>query len=188
MRTRYEVLCFTISLLKFTRSKKKPCLETRLMKKFFSTYKGTPSRPFRHPANFSLTHSAHHPITAIFLLYYNVTAWTVYRLSTTEHPLQSIFTARIRRMGEGTVFSLSVHTQKGGGYPIQPWTGGGPRSRWGGGGGARSQIFGGRGVPSLSKGKNFWHQIWLDTCSDWEEKFLSRDSPLSKGKIFWHQI
>ena len=43
--------------------------------------------------------------------------------------------------------------------------------------------------PPPSKGKNFWHQIWLDTCSDWEKKFLSRDPPPpSKGKIFWHQI
>ena len=31
--------------------------------------------------------------------------------------------------------------------------------------------------PPPSKGKNFWHQIWLDTCSDWEKKFLSRDIP-----------
>ena len=31
-----------------------------------------------------------------------------------------VITARIRRMGEGTVFSLSVHTSiGGGGYPIQ---------------------------------------------------------------------
>ena len=70
-------------------------------------------------------------------------------------------------------------------------------------GGARSQIFGGAprsqifaggsqvsdfrggGVPGLTKGKNFWHQIWLDTCSDWKKKFLLRDSPPQlKGKIF----
>ena len=40
--------------------------------------------------------------------------------------------------------------------------------------------------PPPSKGKNFWHQIWLDTCSDWEKKFLSRDPPTPqvKGKIF----
>ena len=31
--------------------------------------------------------------------------------------------------------------------------------------------------PPPSKGKNFWHQIWLDTCSDWEKKFLLRDPP-----------
>ena len=50
----------------------------------------------------------------------------------------------------------------------------------------------GGGVPGLSKGKNFWHQIWLDTCSDWKKNFLSRDCPPSpppppppvKGKIF----
>ena len=39
-----------------------------------------------------------------------------------------------------------------------------------------------------SKGKIFWHQIWLDTCSDWGKNFLSRPPPPSKGKIFWHQI
>ena len=34
------------------------------------------------------------------------------------------------------------------------------------------------GTPPLpSKGKIFWHQIWLDTCSDWEKDFLSRDPP-----------
>ena len=35
-----------------------------------------------------------------------------------------------------------------------------------------------RGIPP-SKGKNFWHQILLDTCSDWEKKILSRDPPPS---------
>ena len=64
----------------------------------------------------------------------------------------NIFTARIRRMGEGTVFSLSVHTSTGGGvpdlaldgrgtrsslgwggYPIQPWMGGYPIQPWTGG-------------------------------------------------------
>ena len=46
-----------------------------------------------------------------------------------------------------------------------------------------------RGTPPPSKGKIFWHQIWLDTCSDREKKFLSRDPPLpSKGKKFWPQI
>ena len=56
-------------------------------------------------------------------------------------------------------------TSRGGGVP-------GP------GGGTRSQIRGGYpvsdlggGVPSLSKGKNFWHQIWLDTCSDQKKNF-----------------
>ena len=33
--------------------------------------------------------------------------------------------------------------------------------------------------PPPSKGKKFGHQIWLDTCSDWEKKFLSRDPPPS---------
>ena len=157
----------------------------------------------------------------------------------------------------------------GGGYPIQPWTGGGGGSHvsdfWGGvpgfrffggvpglrflGGGPRSQIFGGGGnpvsvkgkifdtrfglihvqigkkifvegplpppppvkgkifdtrfdlihvqtgknffvegpPPPPSKGKNFWHQIWLDTCSDWK-KFFVEGPPPSKGKNFWHQI
>ena len=55
-------------------------------------------------------------------------------------------------------------------------------------GGPRYQIFGGvlglrfLGVPSLSKGKNFWHQIWLDTCSDWKKKFW-RGTPPVKGKF-----
>ena len=31
--------------------------------------------------------------------------------------------------------------------------------------------------PTPRKGKNFWHQIWLDTCSDWQKKFLSREPP-----------
>ena len=61
-------------------------------------------------------------------------------------------TARIRRMGEGTFFSLSVHTCGGGGYPISglrwggylvpcpggypvPGLGGIPSPRSGGGGG-----------------------------------------------------
>ena len=82
---------------------------------------------------------------------------------------------------------------------------GGPGLRFLGGGGTQSQIFWGgypvlvkgtifdtrfglihvqtgeknfcRGTPPPSKGKNFWHQIWLDTCSDWEKSFLSRDPP-----------
>ena len=47
-------------------------------------------------------------------------------------------------------------------------------------------LFGGGGVPGLSKGKIFWHQIWLDTCSGWGKNFLSRDPPPLpvKGKIF----
>ena len=106
--------------------------------------------------------------------------WTYYR----PHP----------KDGESYIFTLCVspHLDGGGGYPIQPWTGGVPGLRFRGGvpglrfsgGGSRSQILGGvsqvsdfGGVPSLSRGKNFWHQIWLDTCSDWEKKFLSRDFP-----------
>ena len=42
--------------------------------------------------------------------------------------------------------------------------------------------------PLPSKGKIFWHQIWLDTCSDWKKKFFVKGPPLSKGTIFWHQI
>ena len=45
-----------------------------------------------------------------------------------------------------------------------------------------------RNPPPPSKGKNFWHQIWLDTCSDWGEKFCRGTPPPSKGKNFWHQI
>ena len=42
-----------------------------------------------------------------------------------------------------------------------------------------------RGGPSLSKGKIYWHQIWLDTCSDWKKIFFVDRPPPSKGKIFW---
>ena len=104
---------------------------------------------------------------------------------------------------DGRLYFQSVHTL--GGVPGPgPGRGGGggwvggPRFRSGGVPGpvpGGSQVQGGYpvsdlgGVASLSKGKIFWHQIWLDTCSDWEKKFLSRDPPLpSKGKIFWHQI
>ena len=41
---------------------------------------------------------------------------------------------------------------------------------------------GGGGVPGLSKGKNFWQQIWLDTCSDWGKKILLRDPPPRNSK------
>ena len=34
-----------------------------------------------------------------------------------------------------------------------------------------------RGTPPPSKGKIFWHQIWLDTCSDWKIKFCQGTSP-----------
>ena len=36
---------------------------------------------------------------------------------------------------------------------------------------------GGGGVPGLSKGKNFWQQIWLDTCSDWKKKIFCWGTP-----------
>ena len=78
----------------------------------------------------------------------------------------------------------------GGGVLGLRFSGGGPRSQifWGGPrsqifrGGPRSQIFG--GVLGLSKGKNFWHQIWLDTCSDWKKIFCRGTPPPVKGKIF----
>ena len=31
--------------------------------------------------------------------------------------------------------------------------------------------------PPPSKGKKFWHQIWLDTCSDWEKKIFVKGPP-----------
>ena len=103
------------------------------------------------------------------------------------------------------------------GVPGLRFSGGGPRSQifWGG---PRSQIFWGggcpvsikgkifdtrfglihvqtgkkifcQGTPPPSKGKKFWHQIWLDTCSDWGKKiFVEGPPPPSKGKNFWHQI
>ena len=39
--------------------------------------------------------------------------------------------------------------------------------------------------PPPIKGKIFWHQIWLDTCSDWKKKNSNKDPPSSpsKGKI-----
>ena len=44
--------------------------------------------------------------------------------------------------------------------------------------------------PPPSKGKIFWHQICLGTCSDWKKKNFFRGTlpPPSKGKNFWHQI
>ena len=70
----------------------------------------------------------------------------------------SIITARIRRMTGGYIFSLSTH-----------WC-----------------VCGEGGGPGVSKGKNFWHQIWLDTCSDWKKKNFCRGTPppLVKGKFF----
>ena len=43
------------------------------------------------------------------------------------------------------------------------------------------------GPPPRSKGKNFWQQIWIDTCSD-QKNFFCWGTPPSKGKTFWHQI
>ena len=44
---------------------------------------------------------------------------------------------------------------------------------------------GGGGVPGLSKGKIFWHQIWLHTCSHGKKIFFPRDPPPPvKGKFF----
>ena len=59
------------------------------------------------------------------------------------------------------------------GSQIQVQVGGVPGPGPGGIPGLRSR----GGVPSLSKGKNFWHQIWLDTCSDQKKNFLLRDPP-----------
>ena len=107
------------------------------------------------------------------------------------HKVSLIITARVRSTREGNIYTwkcLSVHFW--GGIP-GPGPGGGvrgpcrggprSRSRWGGtwsqvqgGGGYLVSGLGG-GIPSFSKGKKFWHQIWLDTCSDWQKNFLSRD-------------
>ena len=108
-------------------------------------------------------------------------------------------------MGEGTVFSLFVSSHLdggGGGSQVSDFRGGVPGLRFSGGGsqvsdfwgGPRSQIFFGGvpslrffwgGVPSLSKGKNFWHQIWLDTCSDQKKMFVEGPPPPPvKGNIF----
>ena len=112
------------------------------------------------------------------------------------------FTARIRSMTGRYCFHrcLSMNIFFGGGFLIQPWTGVGapiqpwmeevPIQPWTGEGvliqpwgGPDPALDGGGGVPV--KGKKFWHQIWLDTCSDWEKKILSRDPPPPpvKGKI-----
>ena len=94
------------------------------------------------------------------------------------------------------------------GSQVSDFLGGGPRSQIFRGGGypvsVKGKIFDtrlglihvqtgkkflSRDPPPSSKGKNCWHQIWLDTCSDWEKIFLSRDPPPpSKGKNFKHQI
>ena len=38
-----------------------------------------------------------------------------------------------------------------------------------------SNFSGGGGTLPPSKGKIFWHQIWLDTCSDWQKKFFQKN-------------
>ena len=89
-----------------------------------------------------------------------------------------------------------------GGYPNLGWGGypklglgvPGPKLGWGvpglrSGGGTPSQVWGGSPGTPHSKGKNYWHQIWLDTCSDWKKKFCRGTSPPPrKGENFWHQI
>ena len=107
-------------------------------------------------------------------------------------------------LGPGGTWSQvqGVPSVRSGGYPIEPWMGGYPVSGLGGYpvsglGGTQSQVWGVpslRGVPGLrsggslgvpSKGKNFTHQIRLDTCSDWKKKFSQRDPPPPvKGKMF----
>ena len=74
--------------------------------------------------------------------------------------------------GEGGILGLRFL-----GRLIQPWTG--RRGR-----GVPGLRFSGRliqpwmgGVPDLSKEKNFWHQIWLDTCSDWKKNFFVEGPP-----------
>ena len=88
--------------------------------------------------------------------------------------------------GGGTWSSLGQ-----GGFPGLRFLGrGGPRSQIFGGGVPGLRFLGGGGVPglrfsggggggslSLSKGKNFWHQIWLDTCSDWKKKCFVEGPP-----------
>ena len=97
-----------------------------------------------------------------------------------------LITARVRTYDGRLCFHRCVSVQ-GAGSQVSDFWGGIPGLRFSGG--VPGLRFLGGGVPSLSKGKIFWHQIWLDTCSDWEKKFLSRDPPpLSKGKNFWHQI
>ena len=70
---------------------------------------------------------------------------------------------------------------------------GGTWSSLGWGGRSQSRLGQGRGYPNLGRGgypisgkeKNFWHQIWLDTCSHWKKFFFTGGPPLPvKGKIF----
>ena len=117
-----------------------------------------------------------------------------------------VITARVRSTREGNIYTwkcLSVHFLEGG-VPCLRFSGGGggsqvsdllgggvPGLRFSGGEVSGLRFFGGGprfwgGVPGLSKGKNFWHQIWLDTCSDQKKIFCSGTPPppLVKGKIF----
>ena len=64
-----------------------------------------------------------------------------------------LITARIRRMGEGTVFSLAVHTSTGGRLPHLAEGGTPPRSRQGG---TPSQVQMG-GLPHLRSGQGVPH-------------------------------
>ena len=77
--------------------------------------------------------------------------------------------------GGGGVPCLRFSGGGGSGWSqVSDFRGGAPRSQISGGA-PRSQIFRG-GYPVSVKGKNFWYQIWLDTCSDWE-KFFCRGTP-----------
>ena len=40
-------------------------------------------------------------------------------------------------------------------------------------------------LPPPSKGKIFWHQIWLDTCSDWKKNFCGGTPPRNSKKLLW---
>ena len=116
-------------------------------------------------------------------------------------------------LGRGEGGTWSSLGREGRGYLIQPWMG---RERgyliesWTGEGGGgvpvseKGKIFDTRfGLihvqngkkyfcqgtpPPPSKGKIFWHQIWLDTCLDWEKKFFVKGHPPPpppvKGKFF----
>ena len=70
----------------------------------------------------------------------------------------------------------------GGWVPGLRFLGGGPGLKflgWGWGSQV-SDFWGGGAVPGLSKGKNFWHQIWLDTCSDQKNFFVEGPPPPPK--------
>ena len=111
---------------------------------------------------------------------------------------ERIVTARIRSMTGRYCFHRCLSVNISGGVPgLRFWGGYLVSDFWGGylvsdfrggripglrfsGGGTWSQILG-EGVPCLSKGKKFWQQIWLDTCSDWEKNFLLRDPPPTRN-------